>query len=116
MKFMHTTIYTSKFEESVKFYQDIFELKIQKQLPGAMRITFLADQAGDTCIELIDNPSQAYNGDGIAIGFECADVEKKYAEIKEKGLSPTDIMVSPACSFFFFKDPNGLTVQFIRFN
>lgn len=115
MKMVHVTIYTACLEESVKFYEEIAGLKIQQDLRTfGGNIVFLAENEGDTQVELIDDPSKAYKGTGISMGFHVDDVEAKREEVIAKGLNPTPIIApNPHVKFFFVEDPNGVMVQFI---
>lgn len=114
MKMKHVTINTAKMEESIQFYKEIVGLEMKVDMRGmGAPIVFLADGDGP-CVELIENPAQAYSGAGISIGFHAADVEAKRAELEEKGFAPTPIIQpNPNTKFFFIKDPNGVTIQFI---
>ena len=87
MKMKHVTINTAKMEESIRFYKEIvgLEMKVDMRKMGAP-IVFLAD-GEDPCIELIENPAQAYSGSGISIGFHREDVDAKRAELEEKGFA-----------------------------
>lgn len=114
MKIKHITINTADLEKSMKFYEDIIGLKLQRDLRQfGSPIVFLAD-GDDPCIELIENPAQAYSGAGISIGFHTEDVEAKRAELEEKGFAPTPMLSpNPNVKFFFIQDPNGVKIQFI---
>lgn len=116
MKMVHVTIYTDCFEDSIKFYEDIVDLKIQTDLrPFGGNIVFLAEGESDTQVELIDEPEKAYWGAGISMGFHVDDVEAKREEILENGYHPTPIITpNPQVKFFFVEDPNGVKVQFIN--
>ena len=115
MKMVHVTIFTGCLEESIKFYEDVVGLKIQNDLRQfGEKIVFLAKDEGDTQVELIDDPQNAYKGSGISMGFHVDDVEAKREEILAKGLNPTPMIApNPHVKFFFVEDPNGVTVQFI---
>lgn len=116
MFMQHVTIYTAQLNASVAFYQDIVHLKmVSDRRPGAPMV-FLANQTGETEIELIETPpEEAYSGGGLAIGFYTEDVEAAHQRLTGLGLYPTEI-VSPApeVKFFFVKDPNGVQIQLIR--
>ena len=114
MKMQHVTIHTNKYEESINFYKTICGLEIQNQFDGAMKITFLANAAGETCIELIENADAKPVGDSISVGFHVDDVVAYQKTLEAKDLHPTPI-ISPnlATKFFFVEDPNGLNIQFI---
>lgn len=115
MKMVHVTIRTKCMEESIKFYEEVVGLKLQADLrPMGGAIVFLAENEGDTEVELIEDPENAYTGAGISMGFHTADVEVKHAELKEKGYEVTPIISpNPRTKFFFVNDPNGVQVQFI---
>ena len=115
MKMVHVTINTSKLEESIKFYEEIVGLKIVRDLRGhgPAKIVFLAEEAGDTCIELIDS-SEAYKGTGLSIGFHVDDVAAHRDALVDKGMDVSPIISpNPATKFFFTFDPNGVKIQFI---
>lgn len=114
MKMEHITIYTAKLEESIRFYEEIIGLCIKTDMRKmGVPIVFLAD-GEDPCIELIGEAAKAFAGEGISIGFHAEDVEGKRAELEEKGFAPTPmIQPNPHTKFFFIKDPNGVTIQFI---
>lgn len=48
------------------------------------------------------------------MGLHAQDVEKLHEELKNKGFEPTDmISPNPHVKFFFVKDPDGVSIQFI---
>ena len=116
MKMLHVTIRTEKFEEELKFYQEIVGLRITKDMRTMGRnMVFLANEQGETEIEIIDTPDAGNAGsDHLSIGFQTDDVIKKREELIVLGLEVTP-MISPApqVQFFFVKDPAGVTVQFM---
>ncbi len=117
MKMEHITIKTAMLEESVAFYKEIAGLEVQMEMrgKGPYDIVFLANAKGETCVELIGNKEEAYNGTaGLSIGFHVDDVEKYRGELEAKGFSVSPIISpNPAVKFFFVKDPNGIDIQFI---
>lgn len=116
MKIMHVTIQVKSLEDSIRFYREIAGMTIQRDMRhnGNMPIVFMADGADEVCIELIENPDASYKGIGISIGLHTEDVEMLHEELKNKGLEPTDmISPNPHVKFFFVKDPDGVSVQFI---
>ena len=115
MKMLHVTIQTAKFEEELKFYEEIAGLTIQRDMRPMRNMAFLANGEGETCVEIIENEESQDAGNAfLSIGFKSEDVEAKRAELEEKGLAPTP-MISPApgVKFFFVKDPAGVNVQFM---
>lgn len=115
MKMVHVTIHTPKLEESIKFYEEIAGLKIERDMRAmGGNIVFLSNAEAETCVELLEDTENAYSGSGISIGFHTEDVEKLHEELTGKGLNPSPIISpNPHVAFFFVKDPSGVTVQFI---
>ncbi len=116
MKMLHVTIQTNKFDEEVNFYQDVAGLQIVNDLRSSGRnLIFLADEKGDTEIEIIENPDAEESGNpNISIGFQTDDVLAKHQELTEKGMNVTPmISPMPQVQFFFVKDPAGVSVQFM---
>lgn len=116
MKIAHVTIQTDKFDEEVRFYEEQTELKVQRDMRTAGRnMVFLADAAGDTCIEIIENKDAADSGNpNFSIGFHTDDVAGKREALAAAGYDVTPMITPmPDVKFFFVKDPAGVTVQFI---
>ncbi|MDD6310505.1 MAG: VOC family protein [Firmicutes bacterium] len=117
MKMRHVTIQSAKYEESIKFYQEIVGLTIVNEIKGKgpHDITFLANGEGETCIEIIDDKEAGFAVNAISVGFEAADVDAYREELVAKGI-PCSPMIAPNpfTKFFFTKDPNGLDIQFIN--
>jgi len=118
MDFLWTTIQVKDMKDSLKFYQDIVELSIQKRFNpnDDTEIVFLSD--GDTKIELIDvkNKVNISFGNDISLGFQVDSVDSMIKKLKEYGNEPeTDIIQpTPNIKFFYTRDPNGLKIQFVE--
>ena len=79
MKLRHVTIFTAKFEESLKFYQDITGLVLLEDMRPMLgrNLLFLGNAAGETMVELVEvDEAGAYTGSGISMGFVVDDAEK----------------------------------------
>jgi len=105
-------------EESLKFYQEIVGLKLERRFeagPG-VEIAFLGD--GETKIELICNEENknVNLGEDISLGFEVDSVDDMMALVKEKGkaVHSGPFQPNPHIKFFFVLDPNGLRIQFVE--
>ena len=118
MKFRWSTITVSNLEESLKFYQDIVGLSINRRFevgPG-MEVVFLG--AGGTEVELFYDEN--YEGDGniegISLGFTVNSVDEQIKLIKEKGyeVESGPFEPNPNVKFFFVRDPNGVKIQFVE--
>ena len=117
MKMAHVTIMTKCMNESVAFYQNAVGLTIQRDMRADQThpVVFLADRAGETCIELAGGSNSMYYGGGISIGFRVEDIQKEHARKEEMGLRPGPLISpNPKAQFFFVKDPNGVQIQFIQ--
>ncbi|MGX8710766.1 MAG: VOC family protein [bacterium] len=111
------TITTEKLDESVGFYREVVGLSVARRFspdPGT-EIAFLKDENGFE-IELLQNgrPIGAEK-EGISLGFEVKSLADTLAMVKSKKIAafggPTKV---PGASFFFVKDPNGVSIQFVE--
>lgn len=118
MKFCWTTLTVDNMEDSLKFYQEIVGLPISKKYPAGpgVEICFLGE--GETKIELICDTNQSFpkNVGRVSLGFEVASLDEKIKFIREKGIAIADgpFQPNPHIKFFFVKDPNGFSVQFVE--
>jgi lactoylglutathione lyase len=118
MAFLWTTITVKNMEESLKFYEEIVGLPLDRRFgagPG-MEILFLGD--GETKVELISNDKiDSVNiGTDISLGFAVKSVEEKIAFLEGKGIGihSGPFSPNPHTKFFFILDPNGLKIQFVE--
>lgn len=118
MTFLWTTISVKNMEESLKFYQEIVGLPLNRRFgagPG-MEISFLGD--GDTKVELIcDEKKEHVNiGSDISLGFKVGSLDEKIAFLEKKGIRPHSgpFAPNPHTKFFFILDPDGLKIQFVE--
>lgn len=117
MKFAHVSIFAKDMEESLKFYQEVVGLKIIRSMKDnpLHPVVFLANEAGDTCVEIIWEEKRTYEGGGISLGFITDDADIKRAKLIEQGYKPTPmISPGPGTRFFFIKDPSGVEIQFVQ--
>lgn len=118
MKFCWTTITVNDMEASLKFYQEIVGLFLNRRFTAgpSVEISFLGD--GGTEVELICDPNHPAPGnvEGVSLGFEVDSVDKMIEFIKEKGLEVASgpFQPNPHIKFFFVKDPNGVSIQFVE--
>ena len=118
MKFRSTTLKVKNLEESLKFYQEVVGLTVDRRYidrPG-VEIAFLGD--GETKIELIcmDEYKDITIGKDISLGFEVDSVDEMVKSIQDKGLSihSGPFQVNPELKYFYMMDPNGLKVMFVE--
>lgn len=116
MKFCWCTISVSDLERSLKFYQDVAGLTLERRFtagPG-VEIAFLG--GGETKVELICRGTKPEFGGDISLGFEVdslddmmESVESKSVKIHSGPFSP-----NPNTRFFYVQDPDGLLIQFVE--
>jgi lactoylglutathione lyase len=118
MKFCWTTLYVKNMEESLRFYQEIIDLKVERKFRASpeMEIAFLGD--GETKVELVHNEThkETAMGHDISLGFEVASLDKTIQMIKDKGIPVHSgpFQPNPHIRFFYVLDPNGLKIQFVE--
>lgn len=119
MKFCWTTLTVKDMEESLRFYQEVVGLKVNRRFPAGpgMEIAFLGEE-GETEVELISNKDakEVSFGQNISLGFMVESVDEMMAFVKERGIDVHSgpFQPNPHTKFFFVLDPNGLKVQFIE--
>lgn len=118
MKFCWCTLMVKNMEESLKFYQEIVGLEVDRRFkagPGT-EIAFLGD--GETKVELVcnDGSKEVNMGQDISLGFEVNSVDEMMASLKEKGIAVHSgpFQPNPHVKFFYVADPNGLKIQFVE--
>lgn len=118
MKFCWCTIAVKDMEKSVKFYHEVVGLPVSRRFaPGpGLEICFLGE--GETKVELIRGPNYtaAVNPEGISLGFEVKSVDEMLEFVKEKEMEVTGgpYQPNPHIKFFYVKDPDGVSVQFVE--
>ena len=118
MKFCWSTLTVKNMEESLRFYQEIVGLTIDRRFQAgpAMEIAFLG--SGETKVELIynSNDTEINMGESISLGFEVNSVDEMMAFVIEKGfkIHSGPFEPNPYVKYFFILDPNGLKIQFVE--
>lgn len=118
MKLCWCTIRVINMEESLRFYEEVVGLSVGRRFKAGpeVEICFLTD--GQIEIELIHDPSYSIpeNKEGISLGFTVKSVDEMLEYIKDKGfkLESGPVQPNPHVKFFFVKDPNGVSIQFVE--
>ncbi len=117
MAFLWTTLTVKDMEESLKFYQEIVGLPLDRRFtPPGMEIAFLGEDA--TKIELIcyENAKEFNMGTDVSLGFAVGSVAEKIAFLEDKGIQVHSgpFSPNPHVKYFFILDPNGLKIQFVE--
>ena len=123
MKFLHAMIRVTDIQKSLKFYTELFDLNLVNEMKlEDCTLYFLADQDGQTQIELTannENPEGGYEvGSGFghfAFGVDSIDEFTKkmhdfgYAYLYEPySLEGYDLKIA------FLKDPDGYEIEVIE--
>ena len=120
MKLNLVSFGTKDLDQSVRFYTELAKLIVVRRLEvPAGKIAFLADQDGDTMIEIIQFIDEQPHGgnpgvSGVMMSFAA---DESLESLREKavnlGYEPSEIrQFGPKPRFFSVKDPNGVDVEF----
>lgn len=118
MRMCWSTILVKNMEESLTFYRDVLELKVNRnyKTPEGLDIYFLSDGMMSE-VELIHNPHvPPYEGRGICLGFEVPSLQACMDRFKELGI---EILKGPITTpsglrFFYIQDPDGVEIQLVE--
>lgn len=116
MKFLWTTILVNNMDESIKFYEEITDLKLVNRFQAGpkMEISFLGE--GETKIELIcnENIKKLDAGNRVTLGFKVESLDKMIDFVKERGINIVTgpLQPNPSIKYFIIQDPNGVKIQF----
>jgi lactoylglutathione lyase len=110
------TITVSDIDASLKFYQDIAGLKLERRFPAGpgTEIAFLG--GGETKLELICSGAKPSFGEDISIGFEVESLAEHMTFVVQSGIKILSGPFEPNehVRYFFVRDPDGLKVQFVE--
>lgn len=117
MKFCWSTITVNDMEASLSFYRELVGLPLDRRFAaGGAEIAFLGE--GGTQVELICDKSRPAPGkvEGISLGFAVPSLDEMMKRAGEKGIEIESgpFQPSPQVRFFFVKDPNGVSIQFVE--
>lgn len=116
MKLNYITLMIRDIEKSIAFYQDLAGLHVKKRFnPGMGEIAFLANEEGETMLELIqfDNALKVET-QGLVMSFLAGgELQKVRMRATELGYHPTEIIAEGAKpAHFTVPDPDGIIVEF----
>lgn len=116
MKFLWTTILVKDMEETLKFYQEVVGLKLDRRFNASpeMEICFLGED--DTKLEVICNKKfkNIDAGNAVTLGFKVDSLDEMIQLINKKGIEikTGPVQPNPHIKYFIVQDPNGIKVQF----
>lgn len=123
MRFLHTMIRVKDIEKSLKFYEELLDLKLTKEMRlEDATLYFLSDKEGYTQIELTHNdeiPKDCYDiGKGFGhFAFEVESMDKFTEKLNDFGYEylyePFDLS-NYNFKIAFIKDPDGYEIELIE--
>ena len=123
MKFLHVMIRVKNIEKSLKFYTELFDMNLAKEMRlDDCSLYFLSDKDGQTQIELTHNdetPAEGYEiGTGFGhFAFGVKSMDEFTLKMQENGyqysvepfkLDNYDLKIA------FLKDPDGYEIELIE--
>jgi len=125
MRILHTMIRVNDLEESIKFYQDLFGMKVLRKADypdGKFSLAFIGYGGEDTntVIELTHNWETSQYDHGNAYGHIAIEVDDAYQaceDIKSKGgkvIREAGPMMHGTTVLAFVQDPNGYKIELIQ--
>ena len=125
MRILHTMIRVNNLAESIKFYEDIFDMKVlrkQDYPEGEFSLAFIGygDEKSNTVIEFTYNWDTSNYDHGNAFGHIAIEVEDAYKtceDIKKKGgnvLREAGPMMHGTTVIAFIEDPSGYKIELIQ--
>lgn len=117
MNLLWNTIHVKDLYESIKFYENVLDLKLSKRFnAGPNEIAFL--NAGNIEIELIqsEEDTKISHSNNISLGFSINSVDSTMDKLKAEGINiySGPFKPNPHIKFFFIKDPNGVLIQLVE--
>ena len=116
MKFNFITFMVRDIKESVVFYQELAGLQVVNRMSlEAGEIVFLANEKGETMLELIEFEGvEKVITKGMVLSFSA---KGELEELREKALTlgyfPSEIIAEgPKPKHFTVADPDGIVVEF----
>ncbi len=117
MKLCWVTIRVGDVDTSLHFYRDILGLVVDSRHKRPGHDMVMLGESGEPKVELLyAENAKAEPGAGISIGLSVDSVQETLELMKANGIviEAGPITPNPHISFFFVKDPDGYTVQFVE--
>jgi len=116
MKFSWITLHVRDLEESIEFYHGLLGMEIAERFKvGEEREIAFLGEADKPKIELVHNKKNGLvaQASGLSIGFVVDSLENAMEYVKSKNIpiKSGPFSPSPAISYFFIEDPNGVVIQ-----
>ena len=116
MKLNFITFMVRDLKASMAFYQELASLKVIRRMsPPAGEIVFLANEQGETMLELIEFAQAAkVEATGMVLSFSAeVDLKTLRGKALTLGYAPSEIIAAgPKPAHFTLLDPDGIVVEF----
>ena len=116
MKLNYITFMVRNIAASTAFYRELAGLTVVRRIsPPAGEIAFLANEAGDTMLELIEFEGvETVQATGMVVSFLAeGELEALREKAVQLGHSPSEIIdAGPKPKHFRILDPDGIVVEF----
>lgn len=116
MKLNYITFMVRDIKKSIAFYQDLVGLQIVNRInPGVGEIVFLANEKGETMLELIEFAGvEKVETKGMIVSFLAkTDLEELREKAITLGCSPSEIIAKgPKPKHFTVIDPDEIVIEF----
>jgi lactoylglutathione lyase len=120
-KLLHTRMRVNDLERTVKFYEDVLELKVARRSvsPRGAKIVFLQTPNSDEEIEICqlpNSPSVQVQPDLMHLAFEVDDLTEFTRQLEKKGhkLSDGPTPTSSGSVIAFIDAPEGYEIELIQ--
>lgn len=122
-KLLHTRMRVNDLERTVKFYEEVLELKVARRSvsPRGAKIVFLATPNSEEEIEICqlpNSPSVQVQPDLMHLAFEVENLNEFAAKLEKKGykLSDGPTTTGSGSIIAFIDAPEGYEVELIQRN
>ena len=111
----HINIQSSKYQESIKFYSELFGMEVKEEGVGMDGVPFtIVGKTGALYLALYDNVEAHDLGKTIAhLGVNVDNFDEAYSAAVEYGAKIADygIVEYPKSKSFYLFDPNGIGIE-----
>ena len=119
---LNAGIITEKLQETKRFYTEVLDFGVRFENEFYL-LLHTPNHSADISFLLPNHPSQkpifqsAFNGKGVYLTIEVANVDEVYKELKEKGVAiEIEIRDEPwGDRHFTIKDPNGIGIDIVTY-
>ncbi|MGL5647250.1 MAG: VOC family protein [Clostridium sp.] len=117
MRYKLNTINVKNLAESIKFYEDVLDMKVIREISPSkdVKIAFLKG-IEEGVIELIEGKKFLNEEGNISLGFDVDNIDETIKKLNHFNvkLLGEPIEIGNDTKILFAKDPNGVTLEFLE--